>query len=662
MLPFPLAVDFNAPLSTFFLNSSVYSLRNFSIMRVYCLLCFVLFHVCTIYGQDASHSRQKRIHQLKTATVSEKSAIYDELAQSYFGTRNDSVLYFAEKNIALGEKYNSKRALTLGLMHKGITYSKIGFPEEGIDYMTEAIRLRMELGDLELIARGHLDIGNAYQQIGTNDEDAGEEERAEKHFKLAHLSYKKANQIALQLQDSLVIAKSYKNLASANYALYEYHRAIAIYDTAYQWVPSKKKDYYKGEIDMNIASCQVELGHNDSAIAHYASALPLLQKYQRYEEWASANLTMAYVYSDSDIDRAIALYEEADSVAKIAGSKPYQARANLSLYELFNQKKDYEKALAYYRTYNKLQLQVSNVEYDSKVGVLQQRFDNERTKKKLLEQRRKKEQEIARSQLLKTGILSLCGVVLVLIVLFLQRIRINRLHRKRLRDAHNQEINALIKDQELETIEAALTGQETERKRIAEDLHDRLGSSLSAVRMYFEAATDRERIDSYQLKKAYQLLDTSIEDMRGIAHNLITGTLSKFGLFAALEDLKNTIEGTGNVAVTYDFQVTEERFHKEIEINVYRIIQEAFSNALKHASPTLLFVQFSQQEDEVLIRIQDNGSGFDAYRDYNGMGLKNIKARVQKLGGDLFLESHINRGTHYEIQLKLSQNEETDYS
>jgi signal transduction histidine kinase len=241
-------------------------------------------------------------------------------------------------------------------------------------------------------------------------------------------------------------------------------------------------------------------------------------------------------------------------------------------------------------------------------------------------------------------------------------LRITKLKRIQAREAYQKEINNLLQSQELKSVEAMLSGQDKERKRIAQDLHDRLGSILSATKMYFESVLPEKLLSSEKGEKACNLLDQAIDQTRLISYDLTSGVLSKFGFAAALEDLKQTVEGSGSIKMLLNLSNNSQRFTADTEINLYRIVQEAVSNILKHAEATEIKIRLNLSENQYLLSIEDNGKGFDTSVAQTGMGLQNMLARTGKFKGDYSIKSEPGNGTHIHITFNPKTYEEDYYS
>ncbi len=215
----------------------------------------------------------------------------------------------------------------------------------------------------------------------------------------------------------------------------------------------------------------------------------------------------------------------------------------------------------------------------------------------------------------------------------------------------NEQINTLLKEQELKSVNDMLDVQEGERRRIASDLHDRLGSMLSTVKLYF--GTVEEQIDTLkeqnkeQYYKANSLLDEACEEVRKISHDLVSGELVKFGLVSALRQMAETIEDTGQLKIKVLAFGMDSRLDSNVEIALYRVIQELMNNILKHARSTEVTIQLTKLDNNLNIMVEDNGIGFDldAVKLKDGIGLKNMETRVNKLNGKIHFDSGKGKGT-----------------
>jgi len=219
-----------------------------------------------------------------------------------------------------------------------------------------------------------------------------------------------------------------------------------------------------------------------------------------------------------------------------------------------------------------------------------------------------------------------------------------------------QRINELEQERQIIALNSTLQGEETERSRLARDLHDGLGGLLSGLKLTLmnmkgNAIITREAMDLYD--HALGLLDTSIKELRHVAHNLMPETLFRFGLRQTLSDF---CEGVGNPKLKVDFVFygDERRYDEKLEIATYRIVQELVNNAMKHSEASEIAVQLVSDEDRLSITVQDNGKGMDvdSTNQSSGKGLANIRSRVASFGGQFDLSSERGKGTEATIEFK----------
>ncbi len=256
--------------------------------------------------------------------------------------------------------------------------------------------------------------------------------------------------------------------------------------------------------------------------------------------------------------------------------------------------------------------------------------------------------------------LTVSAVLLVLMIFSLvlyyrQKMKNRELTMQRDAEINRRKLEELKKNQKLYALDAMITGQEVERRRIAQDLHDGLGVLLSSVQMQFSAVQEEidklQRLDVY--RRANEMLDEACSEVRKIAHNMMPGTLLKLGLIPALKDMCERIETSSTTQVEFHAFGLEKRLTEVMEITVYRLVQEALNNIVKHAAATEVLIQLSKNEEHLTVTIEDNGKGFDVVeaKKKEGMGLKNMESRVKYLNGELTIESQPGNGTTINIDI-----------
>jgi two-component system, NarL family, sensor kinase len=220
-----------------------------------------------------------------------------------------------------------------------------------------------------------------------------------------------------------------------------------------------------------------------------------------------------------------------------------------------------------------------------------------------------------------------------------------------------QQIAELEKEKQLLAAEAVLKGQEQERTRLAKDLHDGLGGMLSGMKHSF--TTMKENLvltpdNAQAFERSMNMLDSSIKELRMVAHNLMPESLVKFGMDTALKDFCGDITASGALKVNYhSFGMEALQLNQNTSIIIYRIIQELINNTIKHAEAKEAIVQLQLQNNLLDITVEDDGKGFDvnSLSMVKGMGWSNIKNRAEYLKAKLNVHSQQGKGTSVQILL-----------
>ncbi len=201
-------------------------------------------------------------------------------------------------------------------------------------------------------------------------------------------------------------------------------------------------------------------------------------------------------------------------------------------------------------------------------------------------------------------------------------------------------------------LDAIYTAQENEKARIAEDLHDNLGASLSALKFKIDEICEESTDPAAILiaKESNELLDSIITDLRHIIRNQASKYLITNGFINELNRFKNNF--SGNNKVHFDFIISEQlpSLDNNFGINLFRIIQELINNSIKHSDGSNIKLEILKNGPWIEINYEDNGKGFDQKEVVNsGMGLSNIYARVKLYNGTCKVATSHGNGTKYNL-------------
>ena len=261
-----------------------------------------------------------------------------------------------------------------------------------------------------------------------------------------------------------------------------------------------------------------------------------------------------------------------------------------------------------------------------------------------------KPEEIEFAKLLFGGIaimILLALTIVIFIVLYQRKLYIQQANLHQLELTHQKTL-----------LESIVNSQESERERIARDLHDEVGASLSAAKLFvnqIQYETSAEEMKNLAGQSS-QILGETVKDIRQIAHNLSPITLENFGLAEAIKILIKRLEASG-LSTNFIINFTPEVLNSYQQLILYRIVQEVLNNVVKHAAATHLTLYLNEDNQMLSLYIEDNGKGFDDQKANEiksfGMGIGTIKARSGLLGARFQITSATGQGTRIEITIPL---------
>jgi two-component system NarL family sensor kinase len=198
-------------------------------------------------------------------------------------------------------------------------------------------------------------------------------------------------------------------------------------------------------------------------------------------------------------------------------------------------------------------------------------------------------------------------------------------------------------------LKAELESQETERRRLAADLHDSIGGMLSTIRVGITTLA-RSLPDASHANETKHMLDDTITSVRRISRDLMPSTLEKFGLIHALKELCERFQLTSGVSVVFHETEQDLNLEKNHELMIFRIAQELLNNAIKHAQANLIQVNMWKDE-QIFLSVEDDGIGFDAGAHKNdkqggkGLGLFNMENRARLMSGEIMYDKNRTKGS-----------------
>lgn len=293
-------------------------------------------------------------------------------------------------------------------------------------------------------------------------------------------------------------------------------------------------------------------------------------------------------------------------------------------------------------------------EFQSGVVELEKKYNDAEDAKKIFALQSEQQQTELKTRNHRLLIWLLCAALLLVIsilalVYFLYKN--NRKLSKQKELGHQRQLLEIKQRQKLEQAQALIQGGEQERARLSRDLHDGLGGMLAGVKMNLSVLGSRS--GSGELDKVITQLDNSVNELRRIARNMMPETLINSGLETALSDLCDSLPEQ-KPQISFQAINLQKNIRPDIQVIIYRIAQELITNVLRHAGASRTLVQCSQNGNRFYLTVEDDGRGFNPDAKREGIGLLNIRNRVDYLNGQVEIISQHSRGTTINIEFDVS--------
>ena len=554
----------------------------------------------------------------------------------------DSSLRLNLYSVELAQRINDRKRLAFGLSNVGASYLEMEQYENAANYFLQAIKILEELGLKQYLGVLYNNLAILYDKMMQYD-------------KAIHYS-EKAIAISRSLNDSTNLSISLNTIS------------LPLINSNN---PAKAVPYLKESLEIcrlinNIylrEACLISLGTvykmTEQSEKHLANATEALQLAKELED--KDGIAVAYALLSSYYLGKLQLEKAKENallslqVARNSGQPANEKTALLLLADISLALHEVEDFKNYRRQQDSVEAVLLNRQITRNTQELEAKYETEKKNSQITALEKDKRIQTLSIRQKNTLNYLLIGVAAIILIISLL---VYRTYRQRQLLQQNK-IQELENEKQLLATEAVLKGQESERARLARDLHDGLGGMLSGIKhslntMKGNMIMTENNVQSFE--RSIDMLDSSIREMRRVAHNLMPESLVKFGLDAALKDFCNDINSIGALKITYQsFGLEGKVIEQTISITIYRIVQELVNNIMKHAQARQAIVQVTTDAKQISITVEDDGKGFDPEKlDIGrGIGWLNIRSRVDYLKGKIDTRSQPGEGTSVHIELSL---------
>ena len=640
--------------------------------KIIIICCGLFLSSPFLFAQSKMDSLKNNISLAKNDTARVKATLL--YATELFFTKIDKfdeVLKQADEAKALSERTNFSKGLIQAINLKALVYqqsnelekAQISFEKANVlckkydkellayqmqDNMADvllyqgkkdkALQLKLEARDYFAKVKDTNSILIAQFGIGLIHQESGNLERAKAMF-LNSINYNFYAPTIIETHGNL--GEVYTQLNQLDSA--EYHLTKA---------GKMGKDYEMFYLDNQIALAEVmqKRGKDDEALRTMLEVHAGFDKNSEEKSYYQLKVLLAKAFEKKgNITTAKNYLAQADLLIK-NGTMLQKELIGKVGNRIYRKAKDYKKALYYSDIYHDAKDSINSALVDSNYNIIQGKYNVAKKQETINEQKLK-----IRNYSL--GLLALLALALIGSILFYNFRKQKILNEKIAHQeaaAKQTEIESLKKENKLISMSSMIEGQEEERKRIAQDLHDNIGTLMTSIKMKFLSI--QKEIESIQKMNIADELDGMInsasQEVRRISHRMTPKILEHAGLHDSVKELEVQLT-ENNIEVKSNIEALHGISNEKMELNIYRIVQEAYNNISKHSGATTVSIVSSKTEEELTLRIRDNGKGIsqEKWNDKNTLGLNGIKSRVNYLNGEIKLVE--DSGTHFKITIPL---------
>jgi len=537
-----------------------------------------------------------------------------------------------EKAIALCRKYDKKLQAYQMQDNMADVLLYQGKKDEALKLKLEARDYFSEIKDTNSILIAQFGIGYIHQE-------SNELERAKQMY-LNSINYNYFAPTIIETHGNLGIV--YNRLNQLDSA--EFHLLKA---------GEMGKDYAMFYLDNQIALAEVmqKRGKKDEALQIMLSVHNDFDKNSSEKSYYYLKVLIAEAYEEKgNLAQAKIYLSQANQLIEKGTIHQKERIGNIGR-RIYRNGNNYKKALFYSDIYHSAKDSINSARVDSNYNTIQGKYDVAKKQETIDKQK-------IRIRNYGIGLLLLLGIGSIALLSFYNFRKQSQLKDKislQEAQAKTAEIEKLKKENKIISMASMLEGQEEERKRIAQDLHDNIGTLMTTIKMKFLSI--QKEIESIQQMNIAEELDGMInnasQEVRRISHRMTPKILEHAGLFGSVQELETQLIENG-IEVKSSIEDLKEISEEKVSLNIYRIIQEIYNNIQKHSEATKVSVVCSIDDNIITLRIRDNGKGIsiEEWENKSTLGLNGIKDRVAYLNGEI--KRIEDSGTHFKISIPIS--------
>jgi signal transduction histidine kinase len=558
------------------------------------------------------------------------------------------------KGIEISQKYHETDLFYTHTHGLAKTYSDLGHYNKALELFKKCLDYK---GDPEIILGSYINMGDIYSEM--KDYDNGNY-----YYKKGKTLCEKTNNTQGRTVVLLGLGSNYQLQHRPDEALKMYQEAVIIADKNelnqleiiargnigaiyidQKKYPEAKVIFSEGlqkAIHYGLLQNQISLYDELKKIAiaqeDYKNAYAYLGKSSQIKDSINKLQQIKEIhelevkYHTAQKEKAIRFLEFENETKKLALENQGEAIKNMMLEEEITKRINENKILFFQNSSDKKRNEITLLKKEKQLKTLE-----------ITQQKRAK-------------LFTLIAFLFVLIpiagslIQYRKRLKNQRLLNQKQLEISEQKINGILKEQELQLIKASISGQDTERERISQELHDSIGGNLAAIKLQLNSLNTS---NLNQIENLTAQLDDTYQQVRNLSHNLLPKKFSHHKFCEVLESYLNNISAASKLQISFITYPKKDinEINEWIQIETFKIVQELLTNTIKHAKASKIELQLNLIKNCLNILFEDNGVGFDTRNYTRGIGFINLDTRIKKLDGTFFLDSKLQRGTIANIDI-----------
>ncbi|CAM1351895.1 Tetratricopeptide repeat-containing protein [Tenacibaculum ascidiaceicola] len=523
------------------------------------------------------------------------------------------------------------------------------------------------------------------------------------------LAHKTKNNTELDFSTNLLIAEIFQNLNVRNKSITYYYKSLEIFNSIesngeFSSITSIPPESY-AKILIGLAGNYQLTNKIDSAKVYYKKIIQINSLNKEVQDIrAKAYSNLSGIYKKENLSLAKEYTNKAIEIHRNNDNKISEASALNNLANIYLHEKNYKKAKeVYFKGLELLEMSNSikatkfkedlyfNLAYtlyllkdytaydyqeksynikdnlrDKEIRRMveqiytQHKENLEKEKTALVKEQRKLEEAQEAKTSMLFGALSFLVLIVSGVIIYNYKLRQKNLRLKLSESKliQQQNLEKVKSEAQVKILNATIDGKETERKLIAEILHDNVSALLSSANMHLTATKKQFDGDTPQeIEKTQAIISEASQKVRDLSHNLVSSILLKFGLEYAIKDV---VKKYSNSQLKLEVSAKNiNRYNQEFEIKIFNVIQELINNILKHSKAKHAQIDLKEEKSQLTVLVKDDGVGFSTSSSSfsDGIGLNQVEARIHMMDGKLTIKSEVNVGTTINITVPILKKE-----